>query len=332
MRILIVGGTGLLGYHAALELLRRGHQVATVAVPDAPLGDWFPRQVRVHEADVFKLDARRCRRLFEGCDAMVYAVGPDDRYTPSAPAYDFFRERLVDACGRVVLAAREAGVGRCVVLGSYFTHFDREWPQKRLALRHPYVRCRVEQAARVFEEGGDTMRVSVLELPYIFGVIPGREPLWKGVLLDRLRRMPVILYPRGGSAMISAAHVGEAVAGAVERGRHGESYPIGDENLTWDEMLEVMLRTLAIDKPVHHIPRFLGTLFGRSQRKADARRGREAGLDYEWLFRDVMTDYLYIDAAPSVKALRYGRGGVREAIEETVRASYPERFRANAAR
>lgn len=125
MKVFIVGGTGLLGYHAALEFLRRGHEVEVAAIPDIELGDWFPRQIRVHEADVFELEPRRLSALFEGCDAMVYAVGPDDRCTPRAPAYPFLHERLVRACGRTIRAAREAGVRRCTVLGSYFTHFNR---------------------------------------------------------------------------------------------------------------------------------------------------------------------------------------------------------------
>jgi len=326
----IVGGTGLLGYHAALECLRRGHAVQCIAVPDIELGDWFPARIRRHDADVFRLPKRELIRLFEGVDAMVYAVGPDDRVIPKAPAYDFFHERLVQACGRVVAAAREAGVRRCTVLGSYFTHFDRQFPDRRLAAHHPYIRCRAEQAERVFREGGGTMTVNVLELPYIFGAMPGREPLWKRVLLDRLLRMPVIVYPRGGSAMIAASHVAEAIAGAVERGRDGTCYPVGDENLSWDEMIAAMLGALGLERRVVHLPAFAGAWLGRIVRLAQARRGRESGLEPERLFTDVMTDRLYLDPGPSARALGHGRGGVREAIAETVRACYPARAAAAA--
>lgn len=330
VKVFIVGGTGLLGYHSALEFLRRGHEVEVAAIPDIELGEWFPRQIRVHEADFFALDPRRQRALFEGCEAMVYAVGPDDRHIPKAPAYPFFHDRLVRACGRTVAAAREAGIKRCTVLGSYFTHFNELWPHKRLAEHHPYIRCRTEQAERVFAEGGRSMRVSVLELPYIFGVMPGRTPLWKKMILDPVLRMPLVLYPKGGSTMIAVEHVAEAVVGAIERGRHGERYPIGDENLSWNEMLTVMLRTLGIRSKVHHIPNFVATLFGRAQRMAETRRGRESGLNYALLFEDLMSEFLYLDPAPSVHALRYGRGGVREAIAATTRACYPERFAAAA--
>jgi nucleoside-diphosphate-sugar epimerase len=321
----IVGGTGLLGYHAALECLRRGHAVQCVAQRDIELGAWFPERIALREADVFRLPPRELVRLFEGVDAMVYAVGPDDRVVPRAPAYDFFHERLVQACGRVVAAAREAGVRRCTVLGSYFTHFDRRWPHKRLAAHHPYIRCRVEQAERVFREGGGTMAVSVLELPYIFGVMPGREPLWKRVLLDRLRRMPVIVYPRGGSAMIAVGHVAEAIAGAVERGRDGTCYPVGDENLSWDEMIAAMLHALGLERRIVHLPALAGAWLGRGVRWSQARHGRESGLEPERLFADLMTEELYLDPLPTAKALGHGRGGLREAIAETVRACYPGR-------
>lgn len=330
LTVSIVGGTGLLGHHAALECLRRGHAVQCVAGRDVESGV-LPDRVRFRRADVFQLPKRELARLFEGVDAMVYAVGPDDRVTPQAPAYDFFHERLVQACGRVVAAAREAGVRRCTVLGSYYTHFERLWPHKQLAAHHPYVRCRVEQAERAFREGRGTMTVNVLELPYIFGVMPGRDPLWKDMLLDRLLRLPVVVYPRGGSAMVTAGHVGEAIAGAVERGRDGASYPIGDENLSWDEMLATMLGALGIERRIVHLPAVAGALLGRAVRGADARRGRESGLDSEHLFAHVMTDYLYLDAELTARELGYGRGGVREAIVETVRACYPDRAGARAA-
>ncbi|MBL0087747.1 MAG: hypothetical protein IPP44_14070 [Ideonella sp.] len=76
--------------------------------------------------------------------------------------------------------------------------------------------------------------------------MPQRVPLWKKLLFDPLRRMPVILYPDGGSAMTTAEHVGQAIAGAVERGGDGERHPIGDENLTWDEMPHTMLDALGL--------------------------------------------------------------------------------------
>jgi nucleoside-diphosphate-sugar epimerase len=177
MRVFIVGGTGFLGYYSTLEFLRRGHQVSTISLLDIPLREWFPKDVKVEYGDVFTTSESQLIMLFSGYDALVYAVGPDDRFIPKSPAYSFLHERLVEACGRVIAAARNANVKRCVVLNSYFAYFDRIWPQKSLANHHPYIKCRIEQAERVINEGGNSMAVMMLELPYIFGVMPERIPL-----------------------------------------------------------------------------------------------------------------------------------------------------------
>ncbi|MFO7612531.1 MAG: NAD(P)H-binding protein [Clostridia bacterium] len=320
MKTLIIGGTGLLGYHAILELLKRGHTAAAVAIPDAVPGDWFPPEASVAYGDVFAMNPTELKELFRGYDAMVYAVGPDDRVTPKAPAHEFFHERLVEACARVVSAAREAGVRKCVVLNSYFAYFDRIWPEAGLAEHHPYIRCRVEQAERVICEGMGAMDVCVLELPYIFGTMPGRIPLWKDILIEYLRKSPVVFFPRGGTGMLSAKSVAEAIAGALENGVHGKRYLIGDENMEWKRLLGIMLDEMGEKKKIVYIPEFAASLQGLKMKREHRAKGLESGLDPAHLFRDIQCRYLYIDAGESKVELGYDGGGLEDAIRETVRA------------
>ena len=42
--MLIIGGTGFLGYHATLELLTRGHEVTVVGLPPAPPSGYSRRK------------------------------------------------------------------------------------------------------------------------------------------------------------------------------------------------------------------------------------------------------------------------------------------------
>ncbi len=125
MRIMAVGGTGLLGYHAVLVGLERGHSIGALAIEDVTLGSWYPCAVSLSFGDVFTLSEDELATLFTGYNALIYAVGPDDRVVPPAPAYEFFHSRLVDNCEKTVNAARRAGVKRCVILNSYFAYFNR---------------------------------------------------------------------------------------------------------------------------------------------------------------------------------------------------------------
>ncbi len=326
MNIIVIGGTGFLGYHTILAGLGKGHSFGALAIPDVELGDWFPREVSVLSGDVFAMTAPELKEVFTGYDCMVYAVGPDDRVVPPAPAYEFFHTRLVENCAKALAAAREAGVKHCVVLNSYFAYFDRIWPKLKLRERHPYIKCRVEQAEAAIAAGGDAMAVMILELPYIFGSMPGRVPLWKEVFLDKYVKGGTVFFPRGGTNMITAAHVGEAVIGALERGVHGERYTIGDENHTYNEMLDMMLSALGERKRIVNIPKWVAVLAGRMVERGRRKQGLQGGLDGRYLMQDILTRELYFDPTETSEALGYGRGGLYEAIIDTMKACYPEKF------
>ena len=326
MKIMIVGGTGFLGYHSLLEALKRGHEVNALAIDDVELGDWYPKEVNIEFGDVFELSEEDLLERFSGYDWMIYAVGPDDRITPNAPAYEFFHTRLVDAVEKVTTAARKAGIKKIVILNSYFAYFDRIWPEKGLSKHHPYIRCRVEQAEKVIAAGKNEMSVIILELPYIFGSMPNRIPLWKNVLLDRFARGKIIFFPKGGTNMIAVEHVAEAIIGALEHGEHGKRYTVGDENHSFNEMLEMMMSAIGENKKIINIPRFLAVLAGMMIERDFKKKGLEGGLDIKFLMRDIMTHDLYFNPEDAVKKLKYNRGGIKESILKTIKACYPEKF------
>lgn len=325
LKTFIVGGTGFIGYHTALEQIKRGNEVATISLPDINIGDWFPKQVKIEYGNIFKMNYDELKKLFIGYDAMVYAVGPDDRYTPQGDAYKFFYDRLVTACTKTVAAAREAGVKKCVVCGSYFSYFHHNNPQSSLAQRHPYIQARVEQEQSVISEGKGKMDVMVLELPYIFGTMPERTPIWKDLLIKMLYTGRNIFYSKGGTAMVSVETVANAISGAIERGKHGICYPIGDENKTWVEMLNIMLGAMGMEhKRIITLPSAVLSLYGRKVARDYAKEGKQSGLNTSLLFKDIMEKYLYIDSDPIKEELNYAGGDVEESIIKTVKRCVEE--------
>jgi nucleoside-diphosphate-sugar epimerase len=182
MKVLIIGGTGFLGYHAAQVLLEHHHEITVVGLPPSPPDGLFPPKVSVIICDIARLIDSELTDLMRGHNAIVFAAGVDDRTTPKKPAYPFFFKHNVESVRRVFSLARQAGVKRGVVLGSYFAYFHRLWPELELRRRHPYIRSRVEQAAAAIEAGGEAMEICIIELPYIFGSMPGRVPLWLSLI------------------------------------------------------------------------------------------------------------------------------------------------------
>lgn len=318
----MLGGTGLLGQRAGAEFVARGHEVVSLARHPMPSDAPLLGVVEHRLIDAFAADEADMTRALHGCEALVYALGPDDRSEVRGDPTEFFRTNLVETTERTVRAACRAGVGKVVLTGSYFATWERMHPDYGFASRHPYVAARIEQSARAVAAGERFgASVSVLEIPYVFGTIRGEGKRWKELLFDRVRG-PVVFFPTGGTSVITSVQAGQAMAGAVERGAHGARYPLNDIDLTWRELLSHGLEAMGRRPPIIGVPRWMAEFAARSMGRSLAARGLSSGLDPDHLIRDIMTQHMYVDATESREVLRYRPGGVPQAIRAVVREAY----------
>lgn len=356
-KVFICGGTGFLGFYSAKEFLRQGVDVSVLALPNEITlnQSWWPKEINVNYGMLFNLkkmhadeDCLKKEDLveyFKGSDVMVYAVGPDDRMHthPGVSGYDFFHYYLVEKVIPVFEAAKEAGVKKAVLLNSYFAYFDRIWPEKHLADRHPYIKVRVEQADALIKVGGEGaakggMDVVVLELPYIFGNMPEREPLWKEVFLDRFAKMPAVMFPKGGTNMIHVQGIAEAVVAASYYGEHGDKLPIGAYDETYETMINMMMEDCGATKRYMGVPTWMATIGGYMVANSLKKTNQDSGLNYKYLMKDIQSQKLYYgqDVIDAVRAhLHYdefgynGGGSLEDGIKKTMIACYPHRFDEN---
>jgi len=319
MKVFVLGGTGFLGFHAVNELLRRGHEVTVLAL-DLPKDDLLPPQVKYRIADIGKCGDDEIAKALEGQDALVFAIGADDRVVPPAPAYEFFYNANVLTTRRLFSIASKTGVKKGVVTGSYFAYFDRIWPEMKLAAHHPYIRVRREQSQAAFDAGAG-MAVQVLELPYIFGRMPGRVPLWAPLLKYVLSPFP-LFYTPGGTTMVSVQQVAEAIAGAVETDSPSGCRPVGDVNMTWAEMLQLFLQIAGKRKRVITMPPAFAAMSMRFVEMKFRKAGKEHGLNpVEFIKLQCVNTYIKTeDLAESRVALGFGSGGIEQAFRDTLAA------------
>jgi nucleoside-diphosphate-sugar epimerase len=245
MRVLVVGASGLVGQHVVERLRQREHGVTAVARGHRDGID--------HALDVVSASVERLRPLLAGHDGVVFAAGADDREVRRAPAYPVFHRGNVDPVVALLTAAREEGLTRAVVLGSYYTHFHRLHPEWNLAATHPYVLSRVEQARAGREAAGEGLPVAVLELPFVFGRAGDRLPNWSGPLDSWARSRSPLFAPVGGSAATTARRVGEVAVDALERAS-GADVPVVDENLTWRDLIGRVASAVGRARPVRPLP------------------------------------------------------------------------------
>ncbi len=88
MRAVVVGGTGLLGWHATNHLLANGHEVTVLSLPPIPEG-LFPDSVRVEAVDLAEVSDADLQAVMEDHDWVVFAAGTDPPPKPKGELEPF---------------------------------------------------------------------------------------------------------------------------------------------------------------------------------------------------------------------------------------------------
>jgi len=234
-KILVVGGTGLIGGTAALHLAALGHHVS-IAGRRAPRPG--PLQTLTFEQGSYLDDSFGQERL-GAFDTLVFAAGNDLSQLQSGgdQALHF---NVANSIGVPAFfkRARQAGIERAIYVGSYY-------PQLVSADRvaaSAYLRSRLaaDEGVRALSTVG--FESCCLNAPYVVGLIDGGEYQWMEILMRYLLDAGNTAWSiPGGANFISATALAQAVAGAIEHGEAGRAYLIGDENWSFAHLCHLML-------------------------------------------------------------------------------------------
>ena len=320
MKVFLIGGTGLLGSITANELIRRGHEVSSIALPPIPEGMVLQPKLKLEFKNYLTLSDDEIAGYFVGCEGFVFASGIDERIGGPSPIYDFYNKYNLTPLERMLRIAKESGVKHSVICGSYFSHFNRIWPKMELARWHPYIRSRVEQEKMALSFADKKFSVAIMELPYIFGVQQGREPVWT-IVVKAVRGMKgVTLYPKGGTTMVTRKQVGQAMAGALERTQGGQCWPIGWNNMPWTQFLDIVHRNMGMQgRKIITIPNWLLSLGIKSMEKKIMSEG-EGGM-YMPKFAEIQSAETYIDKSLGCEPLGVQDDDIEKAISDSIRLS-----------
>jgi NAD+-dependent farnesol dehydrogenase len=323
MSVFVTGGTGFLGKNLVRELVRRGERVRMLARDPARARDVAGPAVDVVAGDL--VDTAAVRRGLEGCDRAFHAASLVKEWVRDPSIFDRVN---VEAFGRLLDAARDAGVKRVVYTSSFMAIGRTDRTASGIAdetLEHEpdhfhnaYERTKAE-ALRVAARAAAAGLPVVVVIP---GVIYGPGELTEGnivvrILRDHLRgKLPGI--PGDGSRMWSYVYVDDVVRGhllAMEKGRAGERYVLGGENVTMNRFFETFAE-VAGRKPLRrHLP------FALMKTVATVEEGRAwLGLGYPTLTRgfvEIQKHHWAYDSSKAVRELGYSIMPLREGLRRT---------------
>jgi nucleoside-diphosphate-sugar epimerase len=243
MKILVVGGTGALGAHAACHLDANGHEV-TIASRKAPRGNSAVTALPFIQGDYVRGDFKPDR--LSDFDAIVFAAGNDMRHlSASENAEDLLLRANAEGIPSFARAAREAGVKRLVQIGSAYPQATPELVRDSVYLRSRLLAC---EGARA--EGRPGFDVISVNPSFMVGGLPGMSSYMLDPYVEWAMGMTEApLYaPAGGSNFMSYRSLSQAIEGALLRGAPGKAYLVGDETISFAAYLNLFFE--AVGNPV----------------------------------------------------------------------------------
>ena len=148
--------------------------------------------------------------------------------------------------------------------------------------------------------------------------MPGKAPLWAPLIRYIHSPFPLVC-PQGGTNAIAVPQVARAILGAVERGKGGEIYLVGNENLTYSNLLKRLMNLAGIEKQIFVLPNGLIKACMIFLKAIHRMRGKESGLD-PVAFVDLLTKEMFFDPSPSQTALGCDPVGLDDALKDTIEA------------
>ena len=321
MNVLIIGGTGLLGLAGAKELIKRGHKVKALSLPEIPKNLDIPKEMDIVFGNYELMTDNELRKHLRNQESLVFAAGIDERVEIKGSVYDVYESRNIRPLKRLLKLAKEMKVKSAIITGSYFSYLDRTWENLYLYENHPYIKSRIDQMNEAFSFYDKDFAVTILEIPYVFGIQEGRKPVWV-FLVEQIKKMPLAtFYPKGGTAMITVKQMGQVIASAVETAKGAKMIPAGYYNLTWKKMLRIFHKEMGyVKRPIITIPKFIYKLALLKYKRRYKKAGIESGLNLSKL-AEIMTRKAYIDNKYIKNILRVKDDDLEKAIRDSVRLS-----------
>jgi len=232
---LVTGATGFIGWHVARKLLVRGDRVRALVRPSSKI-----RELETETVTGDLRDPESLERAVSGC-GLVFHIAADYRLW-ARNSGDLFRSN-VDGTRNILEAARRAGVDRVVytsTVGCIGIPADRPGDEEvpvnlnEMAGAYKQSKFQAEQVALEFAASGFPVVIVNPTAPvgdHDFKPTPTGK-----IVLDFLKGdLPAFVDT--GLNLVDVEDTAEGHLRACERGKSGDRYILGCENLTLEEIL-----------------------------------------------------------------------------------------------
>lgn len=256
MKALVTGGAGFIGSHVVRALIDRGIDVRVLLCPGE-------KTVNIDDLDVERvtgdvLDVGGLAEAIRGCDQVYHLAAIYALWLPDPG----LMERVnVEGTRNVLTCSAEAGVSRVVHTSSIAAFggagldadATEESPFHLESTGNLYARTKYDshKIAEEFAASGLDVRIACPCAPFGPGDL---GPTPTGRLLLSLLNLPAAFILRSANNLVDVRDVAEGHVLAAEKGRTGESYLLGNENCSHEDLAEIVYSITGVKKKLLAFP------------------------------------------------------------------------------
>ncbi len=314
MKALVTGGTGFLGANLAEGLLKQGWTVRILRRKTSPLEAVKDLKVEHTVGDVTDFDSLLA--AMKGMDVVFNVAAVSSYWRNTA---DLIYQVNVTGARHVFEAAAQAGVRRVVhtssaaavgfIKGRPATEADPfNQPPKRFAYGHS--KWLAEEIVRERVKAGQD-----ITLVNPAGIIGARDINWiSGSILREAKRGHIPVLPQGGVNFVAVQDVVAGHIAAAEKGKAGERYILGGENLTNRQTVEMACEIVGVKPPRWMQPRWTILPAAWALDILTAIVGPKLPMSGEQM--RFTAEYIYFDSSKARRELGLPHTPVRQAMQE----------------
>ena len=257
MKTFLTGATGFLGSHVARVLAAQGADLRLLVRPTSNLRNLEGLKAETVTGDL--RDPASLEKAISGCDT-VFHVAADYRLWLRDPA-EMYRSN-VDGTRAILEAARKNGVRRVVHTSSVATMgftanghpADENSPVALKDMIGHYKRSKFLSEQIALEAGrSGNLHVVVVNPTTPIGENDVKPTPTGRIIVDFLKRkFPA--YVETGLNLVDATECARGHVAALEKGKSGERYILGGENLTLKQILDKLATITGLPSPKVKLP------------------------------------------------------------------------------
>src|SRR5271166_6101613 len=318
MTTLVTGAAGFLGSHVTRQLVARGESVRVLmrpssnnrAISDLPL-EYVTGDLR--DSASLERAMNRVKRVFHvAADYRLWAKKPQDIYDSN-----------VGGTKNLLAAAKRAGVEQLIYTSTVATiAVDRPSPPnestdaKLEEMVGHYKRSKWMAEREALNAAKDGLPVIVAMPTTPVGPWDWKPTPTGKIIVDFLNgKMPG--YVETGLNFVGVEDCASGHLLIAERGKIGERYLLGAENLTLKEMLDTLAQITGLSAPKLKIPHGLALTAAYAETAFSRLLGREPQIPVEGV--KIARHMMFVDASRAQRELGFQTAPVAAALDRAVR-------------